>query len=121
MNELLKQTACEIVARLGSGEVTPHELLDALEGRIGVVDGRVNALPTLCFERARRDADRLMALPPGERGPLAGLPIPIKDLADVAGVRSTHGSQVFADHVPTVSDILVERLEHNGAIVYAKS
>jgi amidase len=106
---------------LRSGEVTPHDLLDALERRIADVDGKINALPTLCFDRARGHADRLMALAPGERGLLAGLPVPIKDLSDVAGVRSTQGSPIFADHVPETSDIMVEHLEHNGAIVYAKS
>jgi amidase len=121
MNDLVRLTACEVVERLRSGEVTPRDLLDALESRIGSVDGKVNALPTLCFERARRHAGRLMSLPPAERGALAGLPVPIKDLCDVAGVRSTHASPIFADHVPETSDIVVEHLERSGAIVYAKS
>ncbi|MGE0211356.1 MAG: amidase [Parvibaculaceae bacterium] len=121
MHELLKEPATIIVERLRAGAVTPHMLLDALEARIGEIDGKVNALPTLCFDRARSHADRLMALPPGERGLLAGLPVPIKDLCDVAGVRSTQGSPIFADCVPEVSDIMVERLERTGALVYAKS
>jgi amidase len=121
MHELLRQTACEVVDSLRRGEVRPHDLLDALEARIEEVDGRVNALPTLCFERARHHADALMALDPAERGSLAGLPVAIKDLTDVAGVRSTQGSPIFADYVPQNSDILVEHLEANGAIVYAKS
>lgn len=121
MNELLRQHACDIVDRLQAGEVTPHDLLDALEERIGEVDGEVNALPTRCFDRARRQADELMARPLAERGRLAGLPVPIKDLTDVAGVRSTQGSPIFANHVPANSDLLVEHLEKNGAIVYAKS
>jgi Asp-tRNA(Asn)/Glu-tRNA(Gln) amidotransferase A subunit family amidase len=49
----------------------------------------------------------LMEKPLEQRGRLAGMPVPIKDLADVAGVRSTQGSLIFADHVPEVSDILV--------------
>ena len=49
------------------------------------------------------------------------MPVPIKDLTDVAGVRTTYGSPIFKDHVPERSDILVEHLEANGAIVYAKS
>jgi len=119
--DLVKADACAVVDLLRRGEVTPHDLLDALEARIAAVDGKVNALPTLCFERARAHADRLMRLPVAERGPLAGLPVPIKDLTAVAGVRTTHGSRIFADHVPARSDILVERLEANGGIVYAKS
>ena len=121
MNELVKQTACQVVGRLRAGEVTPHDLLDALESRIAAVDGNVNALPTLCLERARQKADGVMARAPEERGMLAGLPVAIKDLADVAGVRTTRGSTIFSDHVPETSDIMVERIEANGGVVYAKS
>jgi amidase len=118
---LIKQSANALVAGLKRGDLTPHDLLDALEARIGEVDGKVNALPTLCFDRARAHADELMDKPLAQRGRLAGMPVPIKDLADVAGVRSTQGSLIFADHVPAVSDILVSHLEAEGGIVYAKS
>ncbi len=101
--------------------MTPHDLLDALEQRISEVDGKVNALPILCFDRARAHADKLLKKPVGERGRLAGLPVPIKDLADVAGVRSTQGSLIFENTVPDVSDLLVSHLEAEGGIVYAKS
>jgi amidase len=121
MNELLTQTACTVVERLRAGDLTPHDLLDVLESRIAEVDGRVNALPTVCFERARRHADDLMARTPAERGVLAGLPVAIKDLADVAGVRTTLGSPLFADRVPATSDLLVERVEASGGTIYAKS
>src|SRR6476659_3964263 len=120
-HDLIRQDAVTIVGRLKRGEVPPHDLLDVLEKRIAAVDGAVNALPTLCFDRARRNADRLMQKPVAERGQLAGMPIPIKDLSDVAGVRSTQGSPIFADHIPEKSDILVEHLEAEGGIVYAKS
>ena len=118
---LIKQTATALVARPNKGEISPHDLLDALEARIGEVDGKVNALPTLCFDRARKHADALMKKPLGERGRLAGMPVPIKDLSDVAGVRSTQGSLIFKDTVPEVSDVLVAHLEAEGGIVYAKS
>src|ERR1051326_9059444 len=120
-SELIKTDAVTLVGLLQRGELTPHDLLDALEARIAAVDGRVNALPTLCFDRARAHADRLMRLPVSERGPLAGLPVPIKDLIAVQGVRTTQGSPIYADHIPNRSDIMVERLEANGGIVYAKS
>jgi amidase len=106
---------------LRRGEVAPAELLDALESRIAAVDGEVNALPTLCFEQARARAAELARLPPDERGPLAGLPVPIKDLTEVAGVRTTYGSPIFAANVPSVSDLVLQNLEANGAVVYAKS
>src|SRR5947209_6778481 len=121
MNELIRQDAVTLVGRLRRGEVTPHDLLDALEARIAAVNGPVNALPTLCFDRARAHADRLMKLPVGKRGQLAGMPIPIKDLADVKGVRSTQGSPIYANHIAAASDVLVEHLESEGGIVYAMS
>jgi amidase len=110
-----------VVGLLRKGEVTPHDLLAALEARIAKVDGQVNALPTLCFERARAHADRLMQQPAAERGLLCGLPIPIKDLTEVAGVRTTHGSPIFADNIPQKSNVLVQNLEAHGGVVYAKS
>jgi amidase len=121
MTELISKTATEIVDLLRVGEVSSRELLDALERRIAAVDGAVGALPTLCFDRARKQADRLTALPVEDRGLLAGLPVPIKDLTKVAGVRTTEGSPIYADRVPERSDIVVERLEAEGALVYAKS
>ena len=62
-----------------------------------------------------------MAISPAERGLLAGLPVPVKDLTEVAGVRTTYGSRLRENFVPEQSDILVETLEANGAVVYAKS
>jgi amidase len=119
--DLWRADACSVVEMLRRDEVSPHDLLDALERRIAAVDAPVNALPTLCFDRARAHADRLVRNPAHERGMLAGLPVAIKDLTDVAGVRTTYGSPIFRDHVPDRSDILVEMLERQGAVVYAKS
>ena len=118
---LVRETACAIVGKLKSGEVTPLDLLDVLEKRIAEVDGKVNALPTLCFDRARNHAKALMKKPAAERGLLAGLPIPIKDLTNVEGVLTTQGSPIYKDNIPAKSDILVEHLENNGGVIYAKS
>jgi amidase len=118
---LVRETACAVVDKLRAGEVTPLDLLDVLEKRIAEVDSKVNALPTLCFERARAHAKFLMQKPAGQRGMLAGLPVPIKDLTDVAGVLTTQGSPIYKNTIPAKSDILVEHLETNGGVVYAKS
>ena len=104
---LVRETACAVVGKLRSGEVTPLDLLDVLEQRIAEVDGKVNALPTLCFDRARTHAKALMKKPASERGLLAGLPVPIKDLTSVAGVLTTQGSPIYKDNIPAKSDILV--------------
>ena len=60
MTELIRFTANEIVSLLRNKEITPLDCLDALEARIAQVDKAVNALPTLCFERARDHANALM-------------------------------------------------------------
>lgn len=118
---LIGKTALEMVSLLDRGEVTPLDCLDALEARIAGVDKAVNALPILAFEQARAEAKAVMAKPRGERGALKGLPVAIKDLTEVKGVRTTHGSPIFADHIPEASDPLVERLQAEGATIYAKT
>ncbi len=124
-DDLIKMTAREAVRRLGTREITPLDLIDAAERRIAACEPHLNALPTLCFERARDHAKRLMRGDgrdaKGEAGWLGGLPLAIKDLADVAGVRTTYGSPIFKDHVPTTSHPVVERIERKGGIVIAKS
>ena len=120
-SDLIRQSAREVVAALAAGDLSPHDTLDAVQARVEAVDPIVNALPTRCFDRARDHADRLMDVPLAERGVLAGLPVPIKDLTPVAGVRTTHGSRLREDFVPEQSDVIVETLEANGAVVYAKS
>ncbi len=121
MTDLIAKTATEIVDGLRRGDLTPLDCLDALEKRVGEVDGAVNALPTRCFDRARKAAREMMARPAKARGLLAGLPVPIKDLTDVAGVRCTQGSPIFKDRIAETSDLLVTHLEGNGGIVYAMS
>ncbi|HEX5667002.1 MAG TPA: amidase family protein [Hyphomicrobium sp.] len=118
---LTQMSACEVVELLKSGDISPLDCLAAIETRVSDVDPLVNALPTLCFDRARKHARELGARRPTERGLLAGLPVPIKDLTDVAGVRTTYGSMIFSDNVPASSDILVETIEKEGGVVYAKS
>ena len=124
-DDLVRLTATEAVARLRRKEISPLELIDAAESRIAAVDGMVNALPTLCFERGRAHARALMAgerrEAEGEPGWLAGLPVAIKDLVDVAGVRTTYGSPIFRDHVPSSSHPVVLRIERKGGIVIGKS
>src|ERR1039457_46026 len=118
--DLIRMTATEAVARLRKREISPLELIDAAEARIAEVEPQVNALPTLCFDRAREHARRLMATryprEANEAGWLDGLPVSIKDLNDVAGVRTTYGSPIFRDHVPTRSHPLGDRVRAKGGI-----
>ena len=124
MSELLHMSARAVQGMLQTREISPLDLIDAAEARIAATDADLNALPTLCFDRARDHASRIMEegvpeTPP--RGWLGGIPLAVKDLNDVAGVRTTYGSPLFADHVPDGSDVMVETLERNGGIVVAKA
>ena len=113
--ELCAREAHEVVAMLKTGEVSPRDLLDASFSRIAAIEPDVNAMPTLCPERAYAHADR------GAGGPLHGIPLGIKDLDKVAGVRCTYGTPAMANFVPDTSDLFVERLEANGGIVVGKT
>lgn len=119
--ESYRWSACQTVRALQQEEISPADLVETVEARYAAVNGAVNAIVTPCFERASDAARKLMALPPQQRGLLAGLPIAVKDLNDVAGVRTTYGSPIFADNVPKVSDLMVQTLEANGAIVVGMS
>ena len=83
-DELIRLTATEAVARLSRREISPLDLVEAAAGRIAAVEPAVNALPTLCLDRARDHARRLMngqgREAEGEAGWLGGLPVAIKDL-----------------------------------------
>lgn len=115
-------SACEAVDLLAARKVSPGELIEAALARTAATDGAVNAMPILCPDRARAHAARLATDPP-EPGPgcLHGLPVSIKDLIPVAGVRFTCGTPAFADQIATESDPLVERIEARGGIVIGKT
>ena len=116
MSELYNRTAREVVAQLKHGDLTSHDALASLAARVDAVDADINALPTRCFERAAEHADAAQKC-----APLYGLPVAIKDLTAVAGVRTTFGSRVHEHHIPAQSDRLVARIEARGGVVYAKS
>ena len=100
----LNRSAVEILADLHDGSISAEALLQATFERIDALNPAVNAIVGLA------DRDDLLsqarALDAGPvRGPLHGLPLAPKDLVNVAGLRSTHGSPIFADLVPDTDDI----------------
>src|SRR5258705_13448913 len=103
-NDLWKLTAVDAVGLLKKREISPLDLIEASAKRIADVEPAVNALPTLCLDRARAHARRIMAgdacEAAGEAGWPAGLPVSIKDPTDVPGVRTPYGSPVFPPPVP---------------------
>jgi amidase len=103
---------------LRKGDIDPQDGLDSFAARVDAVNPAVNALPTLCFGRARA---ALAKAKPASQTLLGGMPVPIKDSYPVAGVRTTFGSRVYENHVPDRSDFLVEAIEAAGGVVFAKS
>lgn len=124
MTDLHRLTAREAVRLLRRRELSPVDLVKVSLARIAATDAELNAMPTLCPERALAAAKRIENAGTAvldSRSWLGGLPIAVKDLNDVKGVRTTYGSPLFADHVPDGSDAMVETLEANGAIVVGKA
>lgn len=100
---------------LHSGRVSPRELVDHYLERIERLNPQLGALTVISASRARAQADRLIDAVP-RTAPLWGLPVADKELVPRAGQLTTFGSRLFADHVPTASDELVDHLDAAGAI-----
>ena len=94
--ELCKLTAMQAVALLKRREVSPLELIDAAAKRVEATNPKLNSLVTLCLDRAREHAQRIMQSKRADLPAhyLHGLPIAIKDNLDVSGVRATSGSRI---------------------------
>ena len=121
--ELNSLGVAEAARRVREGEVSPVALTAACLERIAAVDSQVNAFITVMADEAVYDARRVeMELQRGEDpGPLAGVPIALKDLLDTAGVRTTAGAKFFTDRIPDRDAHVVERLRNAGAVIIGKA
>jgi Asp-tRNA(Asn)/Glu-tRNA(Gln) amidotransferase A subunit family amidase len=107
----------EIAAAVREGRVSPEELVEESLRRIEAHNPALNAVIALRSEEALREARASL-----RTGPLAGIPLLVKDLNDVAGMRTTKGSHLLADAPPAANDaLLVQRLRAAGAIVVGKT
>lgn len=115
--------AHELLASVAARKVSPVELVDAARRVYDERNPRLNAIVTPTFEAARAEAvasERRLARGEPARA-LEGLPLAIKDSIPVAGVRTTYGSPLFRDNVPTEDGLHVRRLREAGAIVIGKT
>lgn len=123
MTQLHDLTALEQAAAVRSREVSPTELVTHALGRIDALDAGLGAFVTVTPERALAAA--AAAERRGRAGgvlpPFLGVPTAIKDLTNTAGVRTTSGSRLTADAVPTVDDAVVTRLAAAGTISVGKT
>jgi amidase len=123
--EILETTIETIHAAYNSGELTCRELVQRYLERIQAYDKKgpaINALITV-NSKALDQADQLDAAfkKSGPVGPLHGIPVVVKDQADVAGMPTTLGSLVFKDYYPDRDCFVVERLKNAGAIILGKT
>ncbi|MBV9631719.1 MAG: amidase [Xanthobacteraceae bacterium] len=121
--DLTRKSAIELAALIRSRAISPRELLDAHLTVIERVNPKLNAVVTLAADHARDAAHQAEAavMRGDELGLLHGLPIAIKDTTRTAGIRTTFGSPLFADHVPEEDAEVVRRLKAAGAVVTAKT
>ncbi|MFC8849478.1 MULTISPECIES: amidase [unclassified Micromonospora] len=123
MDDLAYLPAARLAELIRTGQVSPVEVVAMTLDRIERHNGPVNAFVTVCAEQALDEARAATeAVARGDRlGPLHGVPIGVKDLDPVAGVRTTRASRIFAEDVPNETILCVQRLRDAGAIVVGKT
>jgi amidase len=123
MTDLSKLTATALASAIRSQQVKSIDAVDACFDQIDRHNPQLNAFITLCRDQAKAEAIAAdIAVQRGEPlGTLHGIPITIKDLTATAGIRTTYGSPLYQNHIPTVDDLCVARLKAAGAIIIGKT
>src|SRR5262249_45647325 len=120
---IVEATIDDIQAAYKSGQLTCRQLVQMYLDRIGAFDKRgptINAIITINSD-ALKEADRLDAAykASGPVGPLHGIPVIVKDQADVKGMPTTLGSVLFKDYYPDRDSFVAEKLKNAGAVILA--
>ncbi|MGB3296583.1 MAG: amidase [Phormidesmis sp.] len=116
-------SACELAAAIRSHQLTATDAVNACLQQIDQHNDRLKALITVCRDHALSAAQVAdQAIAQGEHiGQLHGIPFTAKDLTPTAGVRTTFGSVIYADHIPTKDELCIARLKAAGAILIGKT
>jgi Asp-tRNA(Asn)/Glu-tRNA(Gln) amidotransferase A subunit family amidase len=114
-SELAFTPALELAARIRAREISPIELTELYLARIERLDPQLNSFVHVDAEGA------LAAARQPREGPFAGVPIPIKDLTDVAGLPTTYSAKAFARNVPAADAAVVRRIREAGFVVLGKT
>lgn len=122
-NDICRMDAVTLVRAIQKKQLSPVEVTDAVLARMDKLEPTLHAFCTRTPEVAREAAKRIQADVMAGRsvGPLAGLPIGIKDLVFTKGIRTTSGSYLYKDFVPDEDDVVVERLKAAGAVIIGKT
>ncbi|WP_431902192.1 amidase [Amycolatopsis thermoflava] len=123
MTDIPFRTARELRAALGARELSAREVVQAHLDQIERVNPDVNAVVTLVAERALAEAAAAdeRAARGAELPPLHGIPVAHKDTHETAGIRTTFGSPLHADHVPDRDELVIERMRAAGVISIGKT
>src|ERR1700730_1278518 len=114
--------AIELIDMLAARQVSARELCNEAIARIEEVDATINAVVVRDFDRARQAAaDADIALSRGERRPLLGVPMTIKEQFNIAGLPTTWGNPQFRDWRPDEDALTVARLKAAGAVILGKT
>jgi amidase len=126
MTQIHELTMIELAAAIRTRELSPVAVTDHYLRRTQELNHQVGAFYTIAAELAAEQAAEAekavgAADDPAALPPLTGVPIPIKDLNMVAGIRQTLGSEVFAANVPTADDYVVAAIRKAGAVITGKT
>lgn len=120
--DLARATAGETVAAIAAGQISALEATDAAIARIEARDAGINAVVVRDFDRAREAAKAAdAAVARGERRPLLGVPMTVKEANWVAGLKTTWGMEMWKDWTAPVDGVAIARLKAAGAIILGKS
>ena len=122
-SDLASLPATDLVRLIRSGEVSAVDVTEAALARVDALDGHLHAFCEPTPEPARATARGVAdALARGDDvGPLAGVPIAVKDLIATKGIVTRSGSSAYRDFVPDEDDIVVERVKAAGAVILGKT
>ena len=120
---LNKLNVFELTKGIANGDFSPKEILDDCIKRINLIDPKLNAFPIKCFDKAY---DQIKNLPPLKDinlndYPLYGIPVGVKDLNDIQGVKTTQGSHIYENFIPQQDDNIVSCMRSNGAVFPGKT
>jgi Asp-tRNA(Asn)/Glu-tRNA(Gln) amidotransferase A subunit family amidase len=123
LTDLAFVSAVEQARMVRDKEISPVELVDLYLARIDKYDGEINAYVTVVGDQAREQAARAEqeVIDGADLGPFHGVPIPIKDLFETQGIKTTFSCRALADLVPDQDDNVVVKIKQAGAIVIGKT
>lgn len=109
LDEFIDYDALDLAFLIKKGELKPEELIDVVVRRIEALEPVINSITTITIDRARQRAAKI-----NKKGLFAGVPILIKDMIDVGGVRRTGGSRLLLTNIPAKNVAYIDGIERAG-------